>query len=179
MGEKLQKSYESTRVNPFQLRHVVVCHTLVELAQVPSPKVVIASSADLESGFSRDLFLQWCQDPHSSVVLTQKTGPGTLARNLIESHVPGRTVSLEVRGKVRIDGGGGQEDRDLRNNNFVDGGGRKRKSGGGENGVKYVCVVQNFVVSCGVWFIEFEGRSDVEASGRVIQEVSCKCFMMH
>lgn len=156
MGEKLQKSYENTKNNPFQLRNVVLCHTLVELAQVPSPKVVITSTSDLESGFSRDLFLQWCQDPHNSIVLTNKSNMGTLARTLIDSHVPGRTVSVDVRGKVRVDIGRDEEDN-ANNNGF--GRNRKRKmDGGGRTGVKYVCVTQNFVVNCGVHYIEFEGR---------------------
>ncbi|ODN01603.1 putative cleavage and polyadenylation specificity factor subunit 2 [Orchesella cincta] len=104
MGEKLQKAHESTRVNPFQLRNVQVCHTLLELSQIASPKVVVTSSADLESGFARELFLQWCQSSNNSVILTNRTSPGTLARRLIEDHSPGKCITIEVKQKLRLEG---------------------------------------------------------------------------
>lgn len=279
MGEKLQKSYESTRVNPFQLRNVKVCHTLAEMASIPSPKVVLTSSSDLEGGFSRDLFLQWCQDPHSSVVLTNRTSPGTLARQLMQDHSPGRCITLEVRQKVRLEGreleeyyevkrrkqqehssvDSDSEDEDVvvvasrssgsqrvigsatlpssasgvfingQNNNvngkensgsqmfpFMDSQSRKRKfdeygeiveiqdfkehakrrgrhkewknkkqvhhqppqspdneaNETDEPPVKYLCMKQTVVVNCMVHFIDFEGRSDVEAVLKMLQEVT-------
>jgi cleavage and polyadenylation specificity factor subunit 2 len=65
---------------------------------------VISSTPDLECGFSRDLFLQWCQDPRSSVILTCRTSPGTLARQLIDEIQRGTKMELEVRQRVKLDG---------------------------------------------------------------------------
>jgi len=39
MGEKLIKSFETSKVNPFQLKNVRLCHSLVELSQIIVPKV--------------------------------------------------------------------------------------------------------------------------------------------
>lgn len=33
------KSFEGARNNPFQFKHVQLCHSLPELSKVPSPKV--------------------------------------------------------------------------------------------------------------------------------------------
>lgn len=72
MSDKMMKSFEGARNNPFQFRHLRICHNLSELAKIPSPKVVLASSADMESGFSRELFLQWAQNPLNSIILTTR-----------------------------------------------------------------------------------------------------------
>ncbi|XP_035706591.1 cleavage and polyadenylation specificity factor subunit 2 isoform X2 [Folsomia candida] len=104
MSEKLIKAFENQKTNPFQLKSVVVCHTLLELNQIASPKVVITSSADLECGFSRDLFLLWCQDPLSCVILTHRTSPGTLGRTLIDGVPRGNKMNLEVKQRVKLEG---------------------------------------------------------------------------
>ncbi len=96
MSDKLMRCFEDKRNNPFQFRHLSLCHSLSDLARVPSPKVVLCSQPDLEAGFSRELFIQWCQDAKNSVILTYRTTPGTLARYLIDN--PGeKRIELEVR----------------------------------------------------------------------------------
>lgn len=72
MSEKLMRSFEGARNNPFQFKHLQLCHSLQELAKVSSPKVVLASSADMECGFSRELFLQWCSNPNNSIIITTR-----------------------------------------------------------------------------------------------------------
>uniref|UniRef100_A0A8C5CNP8 Cleavage and polyadenylation specificity factor subunit 2 n=1 Tax=Gadus morhua TaxID=8049 RepID=A0A8C5CNP8_GADMO len=103
MSDKLMRCFEDQRNNPFQFRHLSLCHSLADLARVPSPKVVLCSQPDLESGFSRELFIQWCRDAKNSVILTYRTTPGTLARYLIDN--PGeRMLDLEVRKRVKLEG---------------------------------------------------------------------------
>uniref|UniRef100_T1J0U4 Cleavage and polyadenylation specificity factor subunit 2 n=1 Tax=Strigamia maritima TaxID=126957 RepID=T1J0U4_STRMM len=102
MSDKIMRSFEGARSNPFQFKHLQLCHSLAELSRVPDPKVVLASSPDLECGFSRDLFLQWCSNPKNSVILTTRTCPGTLARYLIDNPAT-RTISLEIRKRVRLE----------------------------------------------------------------------------
>lgn len=95
MSDKLMRCFEDKRNNPFQFRHLTLCHSLADLARVPSPKVVLCSQPDLESGFSRELFIQWSKDAKNSVILTYRTTPGTLARYLIDN--PGeKHLDLEV-----------------------------------------------------------------------------------
>lgn len=95
MSDKLMRCFEDKRNNPFQFRHLTLCHSLADLARVPSPKVVLCSQPDLESGFSRELFIQWCQDARNSIILTYRTTPGTLARYLID-HPGEKMLDLEV-----------------------------------------------------------------------------------
>lgn len=95
MSDKLMRCFEDKRNNPFQFRHLTLCHSLTDLARVPSPKVVLCSQPDLESGFSRELFIQWCQEQKNSIILTYRTTPGTLARYLID-HPEEKMLDLEV-----------------------------------------------------------------------------------
>lgn len=103
MSDKLMKSFEGARNNPFHFRYARFVHSISELAQIPGPKVVLASSPDLESGYSRDLFIQWSQSPTNSIVLTQRTSNGTLARDLIENG-GNRKLELEVKKRVELEG---------------------------------------------------------------------------
>lgn len=66
------KSFEGARNNPYQFRNLQLCHTLAELQKVPSPKVVLCSTTDMESGFSRELFVQWAGSANNSIILTSR-----------------------------------------------------------------------------------------------------------
>lgn len=57
----------------------------------------------MECGFSRELFLQWCSNAQNSIIITSRTSPGTLARDLIENG-GNRNIVLEVKKKVRLEG---------------------------------------------------------------------------
>ncbi|XP_023600196.1 cleavage and polyadenylation specificity factor subunit 2 isoform X3 [Myotis lucifugus] len=103
MSDKLMRCFEDKRNNPFQFRHLSLCHGLSDLARVPSPKVVLASQPDLECGFSRDLFIQWCEDPKNSIILTYRTTPGTLARFLIDNPAE-KVTEIELRKRVKLEG---------------------------------------------------------------------------
>ncbi|KAI4485105.1 hypothetical protein M0802_012750 [Mischocyttarus mexicanus] len=103
MSDKLMRSFEGARNNPFQFKHLQLCHSMAELTQVPSPKVVLASTPDMECGFSRELFLQWCTNPQNSIIITSRTSPGTLARDLVEKG-GNRNISLEVKKRIKLEG---------------------------------------------------------------------------
>ncbi|CAF3339884.1 unnamed protein product [Rotaria socialis] len=103
MSEKIVRQFEENRANPFHLRYVKLCHDLSELDKIRAPKVVLASQPDLESGFARDLFIQWVENDKNSIILTTRTCPGTLARELIDK--PNLTsIEVEVRRKVPLEG---------------------------------------------------------------------------
>ncbi|XP_072930180.1 probable cleavage and polyadenylation specificity factor subunit 2 [Epargyreus clarus] len=103
MSDKLTRAFEGARSNPFALRHLQLCHSVIEVTRTPGPKVVLASFPDLETGFARDLFLLWAPYPQNSIVLTARTSPGTLARDLIEKGGD-RTIELTVSKRVRLEG---------------------------------------------------------------------------
>ncbi|XP_030069856.1 cleavage and polyadenylation specificity factor subunit 2 [Microcaecilia unicolor] len=103
MSDKLMRCFEDKRNNPFQFRHLSLCHGFSDLSRVPSPKVVLASQPDLECGFSRELFIQWCQDPKNSIILTYRTTPGTLTRFLIDNPDE-KVIDIELRKRVKLEG---------------------------------------------------------------------------
>lgn len=70
MSDKILRSFEVGRHNPFQFRYVKFCHSLIELNRVRSPKVVLVSGLDMESGFSRELFYDWCADTKNTIIVT-------------------------------------------------------------------------------------------------------------
>ncbi|XP_065323407.1 cleavage and polyadenylation specificity factor subunit 2-like isoform X2 [Gordionus sp. m RMFG-2023] len=97
--------HNSMNQSPFHFKHLLLCHSLSELDKIPDPKVVLASSPALDSGFSRDLFLEWCGNSKNSVILTVRTTPGTLARTLIDDHTGSiKTITLEVKKRVKLEG---------------------------------------------------------------------------
>ena len=65
--------------------------------------MVLASTSDMECGFSRDLFLQWCTNPQNSIIITSRTSPGTLARDLVENG-GNRSITLDIKKRVRLEG---------------------------------------------------------------------------
>jgi cleavage and polyadenylation specificity factor subunit 2 len=65
--------------------------------------VVLASTADLEMGFARDLFIDWSDNPKNTIIFTTRTSSSTLASALIEQ--PNRrTVNVEIRERVKLEG---------------------------------------------------------------------------
>jgi len=103
MSEKLMKMMGEKKANPFQFKHLKLCHSMAEVNKVPAPKVVLASMPVMACGFARDLFLQWCSNPKNSVILTSRSSPGTLGRDLIENGGD-RTIPIEVRRRIKLTG---------------------------------------------------------------------------
>lgn len=100
MNDKIVQSFEAGRNNPFEFKYIKLCRTISELNQVNSPsknKIVIASTPDLEYGYSRLLFAEWCEYPKNTIIFTMKTSQGTLAHTLIED-LNKRFISMEVTG---------------------------------------------------------------------------------
>ena len=104
MSEKLMRSFEGKRNNPFTFRHLKLCHSIAEVNKVPSPKVVLASTSDMECGFSRDLFAQWCSNPKNTIILTSRSAEGTLAYDLIQNGGAGRTMTIQTGKRVKLTG---------------------------------------------------------------------------
>ncbi|KHN82608.1 putative cleavage and polyadenylation specificity factor subunit 2 [Toxocara canis] len=107
MSDKILKSFEMGRYNPFQFRHVQLCHTHIDLL-----RVVLVSGVDMECGFSREIFLEWCADVRNTVIVTGRSGDRTLGAKLIRiaeqmvenPNTVNRNLTLEVKRRIRLDG---------------------------------------------------------------------------
>nr|CDJ83222.1 unnamed protein product [Haemonchus contortus] len=111
MSDKVLKSFEMGHTNPFLLRNVKLCHSQIDLARVRSPKVVLCSGIDMECGYSRELFLDWCTDSRNSFIITGRSSERTLCSKLIymaeclaTNARTNRIVALEVKKRVRLEG---------------------------------------------------------------------------
>ena len=64
-------------------------------------QVVLASTADLNCGFARNLFIKWASSANNSIIFTTLTPPGTLARKLIDNPDL-ESVELEVSSGIFV-----------------------------------------------------------------------------
>ncbi|KAI7862820.1 beta-lactamase-like protein [Spinellus fusiger] len=100
MGDDLTKHFSQTRENPFEFKYLRLCHKIEDLEQYPGPKVVIASHTSLETGFARELFLRWMErvpgQVTNTLILTDRSSPGSLARTLYEDWDEKTNVILET-----------------------------------------------------------------------------------
>ncbi len=98
MNDKIVQSFEVGRYNPFDFKHIKLCQSLHELNQINFPsrnKLVLASTPDLQCGFSRSLFAEWCENPKNTIIFTEKSSPNTLAYELIKD-LNKKFISIEV-----------------------------------------------------------------------------------
>ncbi|XP_003375603.1 cleavage and polyadenylation specificity factor subunit 2 [Trichinella spiralis] len=199
MSERMLRMFEEGRSNPFQFRHAQLCHSLAELTRLRSPKVlsfrdaffsdkvVLASQPDLDSGFSRELFLDWCIDAKNCIILTSRARIGSLCSKLIEMvSSPERigTKQITVQVKRRFDDYGEvihaksylQLETKVRMVDLM----RDRMGEDQENGVttpgevqdiptKCIQFVQTVEVFAQLEFIDFEGRTDVDSLKKILQ----------
>ncbi|GAU49657.1 hypothetical protein TSUD_291550 [Trifolium subterraneum] len=73
MSDSIAKSFEQTRENIFLLKNITLLVNKADLDNAPDgPKVVLASMASLEAGFSHDIFVEWGNDVKNLVLFTEK-----------------------------------------------------------------------------------------------------------
>ncbi|KAM7251113.1 hypothetical protein ACFE04_022996 [Oxalis oulophora] len=73
MNETIAKSFEQSRENAFVLKHIRLLVNKSDLDNAPEgPKVVLASMASLEAGFSHDIFVEWANDLRNLVLFTER-----------------------------------------------------------------------------------------------------------
>ncbi|GMR31083.1 hypothetical protein PMAYCL1PPCAC_01278 [Pristionchus mayeri] len=108
MSDKIMRSFEQGRFNPFQFDHVQLCHSHAEVSRIRSPKVVLCSDLSMECGFSRELFLEWCSNTKNTIMITGRSGERTLGSKLIrmaERQDRGiRQLTLEIKRRIRLEG---------------------------------------------------------------------------
>lgn len=104
MSDTIAKSFEDTRDNAFLLKHVTLLVNKSELEKVPDgPKIVLASMASLEFGFSHDIFVEWASDSKNLVLFTERGQFGTLAR-ILQSDPPPKAVKVTMSKRIPLVG---------------------------------------------------------------------------
>ncbi|XAR53657.1 hypothetical protein NMG60_11022294 [Bertholletia excelsa] len=104
MSDSIAKSFEHTRDNAFLLKHVSLLINKGELEKVPEgPKIVLASMASLEAGFSHDIFVEWAADANNLVLFTERGQFGTLAR-MLQADPPPKAVKVTMSKRVPLAG---------------------------------------------------------------------------
>ncbi|XP_078435387.1 cleavage and polyadenylation specificity factor 100 [Wolffia australiana] len=104
MNDSIAKSFEHTRDNIFLLKNITLLISKSELEKIPdTPKVVLASMASLEVGFSHDIFVEWASDAKNIVLFTERAQFGTLAR-MLQVDPPPKAVKVTVSKRVPLVG---------------------------------------------------------------------------
>ncbi|KAK3220697.1 hypothetical protein Dsin_014667 [Dipteronia sinensis] len=104
MGDSITKSFETSRDNAFLLKHVTLLINKSELDNAPDgPKVVLASMASLEAGFSHDIFVEWASEVKNLVLFTERGQYGTLAR-MLQADPPPKAVKVTMSRRVPLAG---------------------------------------------------------------------------
>ncbi|CAL1408288.1 unnamed protein product [Linum trigynum] len=104
MGDSIAKSFETSRNNAFQLKRVKLLINKMDLDNAPiGPKVVLASMASLEAGFSHDIFVEWASDVRNLVLFTERGQFGTLAR-MLQANPPPKAVKVTMSKRVPLVG---------------------------------------------------------------------------
>lgn len=104
MSDSIAKSFEHSRDNAFTLKNVTLLINKDELEKVPDgPKVVLASMASLEAGFSHDIFVEWATDAKNLVFFTERGQYATLAR-MLQVDPPPKAVKVTMSQRVPLVG---------------------------------------------------------------------------
>ncbi|KAK4839644.1 hypothetical protein QYF36_023668 [Acer negundo] len=104
MGDSITKSFETSRDNAFLLKNVTLLINKSELDNAPDgPKVVLASMASLEAGFSHDIFVEWASEVKNLVLFTERGQYGTLAR-MLQADPPPKAVKVTMSRRVPLAG---------------------------------------------------------------------------
>ncbi|QCD94826.1 cleavage and polyadenylation specificity factor subunit 2 [Vigna unguiculata] len=104
MSDSIAKSFEKTRENIFLLKYVTLLINKTDLENSPEgPKVVLASMASLEAGFSHDIFVEWANDSKNLMLFTERGQFATLAR-MLQADPPPKAVKVVVSKRVPLVG---------------------------------------------------------------------------
>lgn len=104
MSDKVMKSFEDRRNNPFHLKNVNICQDITSFMNIRQPCVVLATQPDLEAGFSRELFIEWACRDENAIILTQRCSSLTLASQILAPTNGPMVVSVETSKKVPLQG---------------------------------------------------------------------------
>ncbi|CAM8878775.1 unnamed protein product [Rhodiola kirilowii] len=101
MSDAIAKSFEHTRDNAFLLRNIKLLINKTDLDNLPGPKIVLASMASLEVGFSHDIFAEWAMDAKNLILFTERSQFATLAR-MLQADPPPKAVKVTISKRVPL-----------------------------------------------------------------------------
>ena len=84
MSDEVVKNFDISRDNLFLFKHVKHIQSIKALDAIHSPVLVLASSVTMQIGFSREIFVRWCQNQNNTVILTDRPEPNTLYATVYE-----------------------------------------------------------------------------------------------
>jgi len=96
MSDSIMKTFDNSRENPFSFKHIRLFQEKTQLDNLPNPKVILATTNDLESGFSREILVELSDNPRNLVLLTDKGASNTLSRRLFNQESRRQPVTIEV-----------------------------------------------------------------------------------
>jgi cleavage and polyadenylation specificity factor subunit 2 len=83
MSQNIMKDWEVKNESPFDTRHLQVVSDIATFDRTyKGPKVILADDASMDIGFAKALFAKFGQIPTTTIILTEVTGPGTVANEL-------------------------------------------------------------------------------------------------
>lgn len=91
--------------SPFQTRFMKVTTNIADLYATDGPKVILASSEAMETGFSKELFTKLCTDDANMVILTEYCNPQSLAGKLHDhwtSTQTGENDAIQIASEMHI-----------------------------------------------------------------------------
>ncbi|EGC33550.1 hypothetical protein DICPUDRAFT_80682 [Dictyostelium purpureum] len=109
MSSSASVRFEQKIDNPFTFRQIKIFSTLEEIPETNTPKVILTSSQDLETGYSRDLFIKWSSDPKNLILFTNYIPEGSLASKVIniasnKSSGSNKTIEIQQGSRVPLQG---------------------------------------------------------------------------
>ncbi|CAO2141490.1 unnamed protein product [Urochloa humidicola] len=104
MSDEMRKSFEENRDIAFLLKKVTLIINKEDLDKLgDTPKVVLASMASLEVGFSHDIFVDMANEARNLVLFTERGQPGTLA-HMLQMDPPPRALKVSMSNRIRLVG---------------------------------------------------------------------------
>lgn len=84
MSSTVIDEWQVQNQSPFDTKHLKVLSSTEELMKMDGPKVILASGEAMEVGFARQMFSKICNNDSSMVIITERSGPETLAGQLFD-----------------------------------------------------------------------------------------------
>lgn len=84
MSSTVIDEWQVQNQSPFDTKHLKVLSSTEELMKMDGPKVILASGEAMEVGFARQIFSKICNNDSSMVIVTERSGPETLAGQLFD-----------------------------------------------------------------------------------------------
>lgn len=115
MNDMYSNQFCDTRANIWNLQYVQLVHSVAEVMRVSRPRVILASSQSMDSGFSFELFSQIAPLKHTNVIFTYRATGGSLAQLLQRKYVWKENINNEEPKRRNITNGSNNSDMEIEN----------------------------------------------------------------